>query len=96
MQIDVHDTYARTDQGELLHFDVLLPAGQIDLAERIARQWLNSIGLESQQISLERCRYCHSESANPEIQQEINQQGYAIIPMEGCPAVHNDYKESQT
>ena len=85
MNVDVYDTYVRTVEGDLLHFDVLLPAGDGIRARQYAYQWLRSIGRNPQETTLEKCHYCHSESSDPETQLQIDQYGYFIIPIEGCP-----------
>jgi len=85
MNIDVYDTYVRTAEGDLLHFDVLLPAGEGIKARQYAYEWLLSIGRTPQQTTLEKCKYCHTETAEPEIQQQIDRAGYYILQMEGCP-----------
>lgn len=85
MKIDVFDTHVTTTTGERLHFDVLLPEGKRDLAGRYAKEWLKRIGISAQYIDQESCVYCHSESANPEVERHIEVNGYFIYPMEGCP-----------
>ncbi len=87
MQIDVYDTYVTTSDGGRMHFDVLLAQGeQESKAKTCARQWLGSIGLHPDQVQQERMRYCHSEPATAETLALLEQQGYAIVQMEGCPA----------
>jgi len=87
MNIDVYDTYVRTIEGELLHFDVLLPGGGDIRARHYANEWLLSIGKIPLEISQENCRYCHTETATPEILKLIDAHGYFILQMEGCPAL---------
>jgi len=79
MNIDIYDTYVRTAEGYLLHFDILLPNGEGSKATQYANEWLNSIGKTVEEISLENCRYCHTEIATPEIQQQIRERRYFII-----------------
>lgn len=86
MKIDVFDTHVTTTSGERLHFDILLPAGNGDLAGRYAMEWLKSIGIGAQHIDQESCVYCHSEAANADVEQHIQASGYFIYPIEGCPA----------
>ncbi len=86
MKIDVYDTYVRTTEGKLLHFDVLLPAGQGDKAAEFARAWLRSIGVASDDVTQESCDFCHSQAANPALQGHIERHGYFILQMEGCPS----------
>lgn len=87
MQIDVFDTHVTTTDNKRLHFDVFLPTGKEgELAEKYAKAWLESIGIQASNIHQESCVYCHSEAANPDVQKEIEEKGYFIYQMEGCPA----------
>ena len=87
MKLDIYDTHALHSDGAIMHFDVLLPKGADEaIARTFAIQWLNSIGVPSEHIRLENCQFCHSEPANPEIEQAISSDGYAIFQMEGCPS----------
>lgn len=87
MKIDVFDTYVTHEDGVRLHFDVLLPqGGSNETAVQYAMQWLSEIGIKSDNIQLDKCRYCHSEAAYPEIEETLKAQGYFILQMEGCPA----------
>lgn len=87
MLLDVFDTYVTRSDGVTMHFDVLMPAGsQCDSARVVALRWLNSIGETEQNITQQSCRYCHSETATPEIEQHLNSNGYFILQMEGCPS----------
>ncbi|CAH9017800.1 DUF2024 family protein [Candidatus Nitrosacidococcus sp. I8] len=87
MQIDVYDTYVTTTANKRLHFDVFLPTGKPEeTAQQHASEWLKSIGIEAANIKQESCRYCHSESANPKVKDHIQQHGYYIFQMEGCPS----------
>jgi hypothetical protein len=74
--------------GQRMHFDILPPAGSAeDLENSYALQWLRSIAIEPEAVSQEQCRFCHSESTTPEQQRSIHTQGFAVIQMEGCPAL---------
>lgn len=89
MKLDVFDTYANNGQGKLMHFDVLLPQGSSqELAEEIALRWLKEVGVDTETVELQSCRFCHSEPATPEVEQALNSKGYAILQMEGCPATN--------
>jgi hypothetical protein len=87
MNVNVYDTYVRTVEGDLLHFDILLPAGEGFMAIHFANKWLHSVGKIPKEINQENCRYRHTETATPEIQKQIRVQGYFIIQMEGCPVL---------
>lgn len=87
MELDVFDIYVTQNNGEQMHFDVFVPQGRSrQEVEKYAIQWLENIGIQKRSIRFEKCRFCHSETAYPEIEQEINMHGYAILQMEGCPS----------
>ena len=84
MNVKVFDTHVRTVDGGYLHFDVLIEGNDQVLATRYAREWLASRGVEDADVSQSRCQFCHSEQAHPEVAAAIAQQGYFIIPLQGC------------
>lgn len=81
----VFDTYAKTTKGRIMHFDVVLDEKDQDKALHFARLWLHSIGQEDATLSQENCCFCHSTEAPPELRKQIDDQGYAIFKLEGCP-----------
>jgi hypothetical protein len=87
MQLDVFNTYVTRDDGVVMHFDVLMPKGSAsEHAQSNALDWLQTIGITANQVLLDSCQYCHSEDATPEIERDVQQQGYFILQMEGCPS----------
>ena len=84
-QLHVFDTYAKTTQGRLMHFDVILDEKNTDKALRYAKEWLVSVGFQDAIVTQDNCLFCHSVETSPEWQKQIDQQGYAIYKMEGCP-----------
>lgn len=86
MKIDVYDTYATPSGRDTIHFDVFLPHGEnVEKAFETAQQWLSSIGENPEGLKQSRCNFCHSEMARPDIAKEIEEKGYFILQMEGCP-----------
>lgn len=83
--VHVFDTYATTSKGKIMHFDVLITELDSEKALNYAQQWLQSIGEGDAQLTSKNCVFCHSDVAPPQYEAEINQQGYAILKMEGCP-----------
>ncbi len=81
----VYDTYAKAKDGRLMHFDVIIPQKDDTKAIEYAKEWLNSIGQKEVEVTTKQCQFCHSEVASPEIEKEIQQKGYYIYKMEGCP-----------
>ena len=88
MNVDVYDTHVRTVEGNLLHFDIMLPSDEGNRAIYYANQWLLSIGRIPEKITRENCRYRHTETATPAIRKRIREHGYFVIQMEGCPAYY--------
>lgn len=87
MKIDVYDSYAQRLDGATMHFDVFVESGApADKALEYGKQWLKSVGENPAGLAQSRCNFCHSEVANPEVQRTVQQQGYFILQMEGCPA----------
>jgi hypothetical protein len=86
MKTDVYDTYARARNGTIIHFDVLLKNGSTkEQALQHARQFLVNIGEDADTLKQDRCNFCHSEIAPPEVELAIINKGYFILEMEGCP-----------
>lgn len=80
----VFDTYAKTNQGRIMHFDVIIEDKNLDTALHYAKAWLASIGHADAEVSAKTCCFCHSAEPPPAMQQEIAERGYAIYKMEGC------------
>jgi Domain of unknown function (DUF2024) len=86
MRVDVYDTYATSQSGGTIHFDVLLPSpSEASMAYEYALKWLADIGQKDARLSQTRCTYCHSESASAAVIADIQSSGFHILQMEGCP-----------
>ena len=85
MKVHIYDTHVKTENGNYYHFDVLVSDETKAKATKFAQLYLDSIGVSSADIKQNSCDFCHSEAANPAVQQEIEASGYYIIPMQGCP-----------
>jgi hypothetical protein len=81
----VFDTYAKTNQGKIIHFDVVINEQDQQKALDYAKQWLKSIGEENATVTSENCYFCHSVETPAELKQQISEHGYAIYKLEGCP-----------
>ena len=85
MKIAVYDTYVRKKDGQMMHFDVLVPdCTPHEKALEFANRYLVSVGQAGQPCSAQECQFCHTEQASPEVQNSIRSNGYSIIEMEGC------------
>ena len=84
MEIDVFDTFASSKKGNTTHFDVLLPSGgNKEDASEYARVFLEKIGGPAE--ALDSCKLCPSEKADAEVEKQIKQNRYYIVPIDGCP-----------
>lgn len=84
--IHVFDTYAKSEKGKIMHFDVIIAEKDPAQALACARDWLKRIGEGNAVVNQENCCYCHSEASAPtDMQTEIETSGYAIYKLEGCP-----------
>ena len=64
MEIEVYDTYARSEEGLKIHFDVMLPIGGDEAtAQDKAREFIDKISETANPVQLESCRFCHTEIA---------------------------------
>ncbi len=81
----VFDTYAKTAKGATMHFDVVLDEQDPQKALSYAKQWLESIGHHDATVTQENCYFCHSVEAPEALRKQIDEQGYAIYKLEGCP-----------
>ena len=90
MEIEVYDTYARSEEGLKIHFDVMLPIGGDEAtAQDKAREFIEKISKSANPVQLESCRFCHTETAKPEVGERVEQEGYCIVPIENCPDPQN-------
>lgn len=88
MKCDVFDTYVTKPDGQLMHFDVIVPSGtQQERVLAFGQAYLAAVGVAEGQVTAEQCRFCHVEQATPEMRQAIEQKGYFILAMEGCPPI---------
>ncbi|MEI6066573.1 MAG: DUF2024 family protein [Methylococcaceae bacterium] len=81
----VFDTYAKTGRGKILHFDVVIDEQDQQKALNCAKEWLKTIDEKAATVTSENCCFCHGVEAPTELRQQINDQGYAIYKLEGCP-----------
>ena len=84
MGFHVFDTYVKSKNGHVMHFDVITDKNNIEKAIIFAKEWLKSIGEIDAKVTIEECRFCHTQSVSEEIEIEIMTNGYFIAKMEGC------------
>ena len=88
MNCDVFDTYVTKANGEQIHFDIIVPSGtQHEAVLAFGKNYLDEVGVEDGAVTVEQCRFCHVEQATSEMKQAIDEKGYFILAMEGCPPI---------
>jgi hypothetical protein len=86
MKVSVYDTYVTKKDGNIMHFDILVPTNMSD-TEKIydfGRTYLAEKQQTGQPLTTKECRFCHIEQASTEVINDIERQGFSIIEMEGC------------
>lgn len=86
MRISVYDTYVQRPDGRRMHFDILVSSELQDYEKILSygRTYLAAKGLPSIALKAEKCNYCHMESAEPIVEEEIEKIGFAILELENC------------
>jgi hypothetical protein len=88
MKIAVFDTHVLRADGGRMHFDILVADEpvhrEMDNVLAHGRRYLDAKRVVPVSLSAKECRFCHTELANPEVEAEIRERGFAIVEMEGC------------
>ena len=84
MKIHVYDTHVKTIGGQYLHFDILVDDEHSSKVQEYAQLYLTGRGIKSVEITSNSCLFCHSEIANPDVQNIIKREGHYILPLAGC------------
>ena len=86
MECAVYDTYITKKDGRIMHFDVVVDASTPhDKAIDYGKEYLFTAE-GGQKMTQEECQFCHIQEAPPFIEKAIEQNGYWIQKMEGCPS----------
>jgi hypothetical protein len=88
MRVAVWDTYVRSRNGSVLHFDIIVPETLQDtgIIYDFGRQYLATIGEPASELSMEQCRFCHIEEPTADMLQAIDAKGFYILEMDAIPA----------
>lgn len=88
MRIAVFDTYVRRPDGRRMHFDILVDeqsdARNPEVVLEYGRRYLAARGVPADNLSTRECRFCHVETASPQVEAEVKRVGFAIIELEHC------------
>ena len=86
MEIEVYDTYAQSENGSKIHFDVMLPIGGDEpTAKKKVKEFVENISENTSPIRLESIQFCHTETVKLEVEEKVAKDGYCIVPIENCP-----------
>ena len=86
MECAVYDTYVTKNDGRTMHFDVVVNASTPqEKAIQYGKEYLSTAGQGGQKMTQEECQFCHIQEAPPFVEKAIEQRGYWIQKMEGCP-----------
>ena len=86
MECAVYDTYVTKKDGRIMHFDVIVEANTPhEKAIEYGKEYLNSVDQGGQNMTQEECQFCHIQEAPPVVAKDIQESGYYIQKMEGCP-----------
>ncbi|TAI46913.1 DUF2024 family protein [Flagellimonas allohymeniacidonis] len=86
MRVSVWDTYVPREDGKVMHFDILVPDKMIDtdIIFEYGKKYLNTKLFGTGVLTSSECRFCHIQSAPPQVVNSISEKGYHIIEMENC------------
>jgi len=86
MECAVYDTYVTKKDGRIMHFDVIVEANTPhEKAIEYGKEYLNSVDQGEQKMTQEECQFCHIQEAPPVVAKDIQNSGFYIQKMEGCP-----------
>ncbi len=86
MECAVYDTYVTKKDGRIMHFDVIVEANTPhEKAIEYGKEYLDSVEQGGQKMTQEECQFCHIQEAPPVVAKDIQDSGYYIQKMEGCP-----------
>lgn len=86
MKVAVWDTYVKREDGNTMHFDILVPDSLKDTEQifNFGKHYLSEKPFKTGELASNECRFCHVESATEAMVNSINTKGYFIIEMEYC------------
>ena len=86
MKVSVWDTYVKSQDGLIMHFDILVDSKLTDETKifDFGKNYLKSKSFNSEELTSKECVFCDIESASEIVIKEIETKGYYIIEMENC------------
>ncbi|MFY7669476.1 DUF2024 family protein [Tenacibaculum sp. MEBiC06402] len=86
MEVAVWDTYVKREDGNIMHFDILVPDNVTNeqTVFNFGKAYLKTKPFQTGQLSAKECKLCHIEQATADIISSIEKNGFSIIEMENC------------
>ena len=53
------------------------------------REFIEKISKTANPVQIESCRFCHTETAKPEVGERVEQDSFCIVAIENCPVPQN-------
>ena len=79
MEIEVYDTYATSEKGIKIHFDVMLPIGGNEgNASSYAQDFIKRIDESTDSIKLDSCKFCHTEEAKTNVSERLKKMAIVL------------------
>lgn len=88
MQTAVWDTYVKRRNGNVMHFDIIVPDTIKDpqVIYSFGKTYLNEKDEIDSKLDIEECQFCHIEEQTLEMKAAITKQGYYILEMDEIPS----------
>jgi hypothetical protein len=88
MKAAVWDSYLKKDNGNVLHFDVVVPdsSSETAIVYKFADEYLKSKCIDGAEINVKNCQFCHIESMTDKMRFDIESKGFHIIEMDEIPS----------
>ncbi len=85
MKVDVWDTYVTKKDGNVMHFDIIVPENIKDKAVvyQFGKEYLAFKNEGESHLDTDECQFCHIEEPTAEMIESIENMGYFILEMEG-------------
>lgn len=83
MKVQIWDSYALSDSGRVLHFDIVVAESTTDTQTilQFGKAYLKEIGFTGPDLNTSRCQFCHVEEPSEEMIRNIKDKSYDIIDL---------------
>ena len=92
MNVKVWDTYVKKKNGEVIHFDIIVPENVTDeaLIHEYGKLFIVSQGEMDAKLDSDECQFCHIEEPTEDMFSAIADKGFYILEMDDIPAKLDD------